>query len=402
MGSPLVICGMHRSGTSLAASALRQAGLQLGSRLNGPGPGNPRGHFEDLDVWRLHEEMLAAAGHTAFSAGDDFQPPRGNGFERRAAALVAARAGQRAWGWKDPRTSLFLDFWEPLVPRASYLILYRHPVDVVLSLLRRNTQPELREDPRLAFRAWTVQNRRLLALLDRHRERCFVAQTPAIGADLEGLVRRIAEYFGLPLDAAGVRSLFARDELAASLPPEQRPPWERVIPEALELYQELEDVADLPGAPAEVPGVAAADEEDAVDDAAGQRARPEVRLSENLLYDVLEQRTLRRQQRAAAEAFAAALEEKRGELAGTQEKLTAEHARSTELERRLAAEHARADGLERRLAELSARHRDAAAHRDQLGSTLAAIERSRSFALLAGWWRLTARVRRLLSPRGRS
>jgi hypothetical protein len=381
---------MHRSGTSLAASALRQAGLQLGSRLNGPGPGNPRGHFEDLDVWRLPEEMLAAAGETAFSAGDDFQAPRGDGFERRAAALVAARAGQRAWGWKDPRTSLFLDFWEPLVPRASYLILYRHPVDVVLSLLRRNTQPELREEPRLAFRAWTVHNRRLLALLDRHRERCFVAQAPAFGADLEGLVRRVGEYFGLPLDAAGVRSLFAPEELAASLPAAQRPPWERVVPEALELYQELEDVADLRGTP-EAPAAAAADEEDAVDDAASPRARPEMRLSEHLLYDVLEQRTLRRQQRTAAEAFAAALEEKRGELAGTQDKLTAEHARSTELERRLAAEHARAERLERRLGEM-------AAHRDQLGSTLATIERSRSFALLAGWWRLAGRVRGLVRP----
>lgn len=382
---------MHRSGTSLAASALRQAGLQLGSRLNGPGPGNPRGHFEDLDVWRLHEEMLATAGHTAFSVGDDFEPPRDDGFERRAATLVAARVGQRAWGWKDPRTSLFLDFWEPLVPRASYLILYRHPVDVVLSLLRRGTQSELRDEPRQAFRAWEVHNRRLLAFLDRHRERCFVAQAPAIGADLEGLVRRIAEYFGLPLDAAGVRSLFAPEELAASLPPAQRPPWERVIPAALELYQDLEDVADLPGTPAEAPAAAAAEEEDAVDDAASPRARPEVRLSENLLYDVLEQRLLRRQQRIAAQSFAAALEEKRGELAGTQQKLTAEHARSTELERRLAAEHARADRLERRLAEF-------AAHRDQLGSTLATIEGSRSFALLAGWWRLVARVRRLLRP----
>lgn len=391
---------MHRSGTSLAASALRQSGLQLGSRLNGPGPGNPRGHFEDLDVWRLHEEMLAAAGHTAFSAGDDFQAPRGDGFERRAAALVAARAGQRAWGWKDPRTSLFLDFWEPLVPRASYLVLYRHPVDVVLSLLRRGTQPELREDPRLAFRAWTVHNRRLLALLDRHRERCFVAQAPAFGADLEGLVRRVAEYFGLPLDAAGVRSLFAPEDLAASLPPAQRPLWDRVIPEALELYQELENVADLPGARAEAPA-GAAEEDDAADDAASPRAWRELRLSENLLYDVLEERTLRRLQRASAESFAAALEEKRGELVGTQQKLAAVHARATELERRLAAEYARADGLETRLAELATRHQDAAAQRDQLGSTLAMIERSRVFRLLSGWWRLRSRGRGLLRPRAR-
>jgi len=357
---------MHRSGTSLAASVLRRAGLHLGGRLNGPGPGNPRGHFEDLDVWRLHDEMLAAAGHTPLSPGDDFEPPRGDGFERRAAALVAARAGQRAWGWKDPRTCLFLDFWEPLVPEASYLVLYRHPVDVVLSLLRRNTEPEVRDDPRLAFRAWSVHNRRLLAWIDRHRERCLVAQAPAIAGDLEGLVRRLADRFELPLDPAGGRSLFVPEELAPSVPEAQRPPWARIFPEELELYERLEEIADLAGPPAPTEPPVAGVEGEPEPDPSAARAVPELRLSEALLYDLLEARALRRQQRSAVEAFASALEEERARLAVTQ----------------------------RELGEEQARHRDAAARRDELGGTLATIERSRAFRLVSGWWRLVGRVRR--------
>lgn len=46
----IVVAGMHRSGTSLVASLCADAGVDMGARLLGPGPGNPRGHYEDLDV----------------------------------------------------------------------------------------------------------------------------------------------------------------------------------------------------------------------------------------------------------------------------------------------------------------------------------------------------------------
>ena len=48
-GSPIIIAGMHRSGTSLAASLLQSAGLDVGERLMEGNWSNPRGHFEDLD-----------------------------------------------------------------------------------------------------------------------------------------------------------------------------------------------------------------------------------------------------------------------------------------------------------------------------------------------------------------
>jgi hypothetical protein len=372
---------MHRSGTSLAASAFGRAGLALGKRLNGPGFGNPRGHFEDADVWRLHEEMLAAAGLTAFSAGDDFVPPLGNGFVARARSLVAARAGQRAWGWKDPRTCLFLDLWQPLVPRAGWLVLYRHPVDVVLSLLRRGTEPELWMEPRLAFASWVVHNRRLLDFVKRHRERCFVAQVPALAADLEGVVARVAVRFALPLEPANAAAPLAVEELAPSLSARERPAWERVVPDALDLYRDLDEIADLPGPPEEARDDDETGGERAPVSAAGrERARPELRLSEALLFELLAATVLRNQQRAAAEGFAVALEEERVGRAAEQEELRREQQRT--------------DELRHRLLELEDRVRDAATRRDELAATLAAVERSRGFRFVNGWWRLAARLRR--------
>jgi hypothetical protein len=238
---------MHRSGTSLIASVLRQAGLDIGREDFGPGLGQPRGHFEDHDFYHLHEAMLAAAGRSCFTADgaalDEIDPV----FEERARALVAARADRPFWGWKEPRTCLFLELWERLLPQARYLFLYRHPVDVALSLWRRNIDFELRRDPWLAFRAWTLYNQRLLAFRDRHPERCFLAHTPALAADFPGFLRRLAVRLDLPLRGGDFSALYAPEELAPSCQP-PRPAWEELIPEALALYGRLEEAADLPSA----------------------------------------------------------------------------------------------------------------------------------------------------------
>lgn len=246
MSLQLVICGMHRSGTSLVASVLREAGLDIG--LNGdigPEPGQPRGHFEDRDFHSLHEAILAASGRTCFTADEASISEVPPVFEEQARALVAARAGLLFWGWKDPRTCLFLDFWERLLPQARYLFLYRHPVDVALSLWRRNTDFELRQDPWVAVRAWELYNRRLLAFRDRHPERCFVAHAPALTADFAGFVQRLAAKLDLPLRGGDFGALYDPEELAPSCQP-PRPNWEELIPEALALYGRLEEIADLP------------------------------------------------------------------------------------------------------------------------------------------------------------
>lgn len=282
---------MHRSGTSLVANVLGQAGLDLGLRGDvGLGVGQPRGHFEDRDFYNLHEAILAASGRSCFTVGEDSLGEIPPVFAERARALVAARGDRPFWGWKDPRTCLFLDLWERHLPQTRYLFLYRHPVDVALSLWRRNTDPELSQDPWLAFRAWELYNWRLLAFLDRHPERCFVAHAPALATDLAGFVRRLGARLDLPFGSGDFEALYDREELAPSCQP-PRPAWEELIPEALVLYRRLEEIADLPSA-----------EEPAVNG----RQRELLQGSEVLLHTLLERlrlydEELRQQSEAAAQ-----------------------------------------------------------------------------------------------------
>src|SRR5262245_22664319 len=133
-----IITGHHRSGTSLIAALLQSAGLDIGQNLLGPGDGNERGHFEDLDVFEFHRRVLAAQGLD--TSGYVRQPRVDVPEPCRAAAQTLIRARidrQRAWGWKEPRTVLFLDFWKEIIPNACFLLLFRRPWEVIDSLFRR-------------------------------------------------------------------------------------------------------------------------------------------------------------------------------------------------------------------------------------------------------------------------
>jgi hypothetical protein len=145
---PVLIVGMHRSGTSLAARMLEAMGLNLGppDRLAPAKPDNPHGFFENDDLIRLHDQMLDTANAAWDLPPDQISPALVNGwrrlFSKKAEELVA---GIRAfapdaprWGFKDPRLCMVLPFWLQLYPAADLVICLRDPFAVAQSLRRRN------------------------------------------------------------------------------------------------------------------------------------------------------------------------------------------------------------------------------------------------------------------------
>ncbi len=385
MSSPLIVCGMHRSGTSLVASALERAGLAIGRDVASPGLGNPRGHFEDSDFLDLHEEMLAAKGESCFSIGPDFEPPADVRFVDRARELVAERQSNDVWGWKDPRTTLFLEFWDHVVPDARYLFLYRPPVDVALSLWRRNGDLELREAPWRVILAWEVYNRRLLDFAARHPHRCHVAQVPAVAADLGTLVRALRDDLGVPLREDAVGAVYVPRELSVEVPP--NPVWEGLIPEALALYRLLEERAARP-ALGNGPGELSPE---------SSRELVLLRAAETLLFALLERCDRKprtetpsidqrkayhriRMEDEAAVALDFALESGLPETSEMAAALVRERERIEELIAGLIDERERCAAAEARAAEL--------------GRTIRGIEQSWSFAPTRAWWWLRGRLGR--------
>lgn len=242
----VVIAGMHRSGTSFVASVLQAAGLPVGDRLLTDFPGNPRGHFEDVDFFTLHEEVLASRPEGSFVTTGD--PLAFDDAQRaRAAALVAARSGLPVWGFKDPRTTLFLDEWHGLLPRPRYLFVYRHPLEVLASILRRGINRDVLAVPELGLRVWRAYNERVLAFRRANRGQCVLASIDAITADVAGFVARAARDLGLPLDPTRTAELFHADELQRlPLGPEVARVLAILAPETAATLARLDAEADLP------------------------------------------------------------------------------------------------------------------------------------------------------------
>ena len=135
----LMVVGMHRSGTSLISNWLYRCGLHLGEHLLEAGTGNIEGHFEDVEFLKMHEEILTS---NAF-------PPTGYVYdkvidisvyhlEKLKSVIRVKNQRYEQWGWKEPRTCLFLDLYRELIPNSKYLVIVRDYVSVVNSLLKRD------------------------------------------------------------------------------------------------------------------------------------------------------------------------------------------------------------------------------------------------------------------------
>lgn len=135
----LIVTGMHRSGTSLITNWLFHCGLQVGERLLGAGEGNKEGHYEDVEFLRIHEEILAANGYTPTGLIHHKSIHISEYQLEKLKAILKVKAHRfDQWGWKEPRTCLFLDVYRKLIPRAKHLVIVREYVAVVHSLLKRD------------------------------------------------------------------------------------------------------------------------------------------------------------------------------------------------------------------------------------------------------------------------
>lgn len=253
---PLVITGMHRSGTSLLASLFAGAGVHVGTRLIGASRGNDRGHWEDLDFYELHARILEAngVGNEGFSCTADLivPPP----LRDQAAAVIAAKAVATPWGWKDPRTTLFLDFWQSLLPEAVFVFVFRSPWEVADSLFRRGDEIFVRH-PAFAIRVWHHYNRRILDFCAAHSSRCLVKEVTQIVADPAAVFAEVRERLGVPVSEPPQR--FEEPLLRQDDGRQRRAIVAAFHPEALEVYAALRRLAGIKEA---VPA------EPAVDDAA--------------------------------------------------------------------------------------------------------------------------------------
>lgn len=148
---PLIIVGMHRSGTTLLARQLEDLGVAMG-KWQGK-------NTSEAMFFRHRNQLLFSLTHAGWDTPKSFLRALDNPEWRRAFARVAAcdlgtirtldflppktlaritPAPNRFWGFKDPRTSLTLPVWRDIFPDAKIINIVRDGNAVASSLYERS------------------------------------------------------------------------------------------------------------------------------------------------------------------------------------------------------------------------------------------------------------------------
>ncbi|MEG5050565.1 MULTISPECIES: glycosyltransferase [unclassified Microcoleus] len=242
--SVFIVTGMHRSGTSLTASLFQKVGVDIGKKLVGPADGNVKGHFENVDFVEFHKSVLRSHGIDELGCTLEKTIPVAPEYvEIAKRAIDQNQLPHKHWGWKDPRTALFWDFWLTLLPEANFICVYRSPWEVVDSLYRRGTDVSLLQNPEKAVKMWIHYNQKVLELYERFPHRCLLANVYPIGNTPELFLHQVNEKFNVNLGAIPGDN-FEESLLVNDIVKSHRPSLiEKYFPEALELYELLETQA---------------------------------------------------------------------------------------------------------------------------------------------------------------
>jgi len=149
---PIIITGMHRSGTSLLTNILMKQSVFMGSKLDsnsesiffqrinkwilsciGSSWDNPRTlkdlENEDVDVIinRLNKVLNSRFSKSLFLGKKDLL------YNKSLNEIDAI------WGWKDPVNTFTLFIWKQIFPNSKIININRHPLDVSASLINRES-----------------------------------------------------------------------------------------------------------------------------------------------------------------------------------------------------------------------------------------------------------------------
>lgn len=151
---PLIVIGMHRSGTSILAKILHTCGVYLGADQNI--------HDESFFFLRKNQWMYNLS-HASWDNPSTFKFLLNNSVIRQHVIdelkkqinsneikkflggfiyykMKLMKYSPQMWGWKDPRNSYTLPIWLEIFPRAKIIHIVRNGVDVAVSLQRRENK----------------------------------------------------------------------------------------------------------------------------------------------------------------------------------------------------------------------------------------------------------------------
>jgi len=193
-----IVLGMHRSGTSMVSGLLHEsAGYNVGGPLIGSAFDNEKGFFERIDIVLQNDEFMSK--QNIWWSANVINYNWEKAIQDKESGVVTFKNGKPGlkfledpnnapWLQKDPRMCITLKTWLHLMKsEPAVLFTYRHPLEVTLSLHKREKDFPLEKGLRL----WIVYNMRAI---QNSRGLCVVkSSNDAILADPLNEIQRISD-----------------------------------------------------------------------------------------------------------------------------------------------------------------------------------------------------------------
>src|SRR6266545_4084907 len=216
---------------------LHACGLYLGPKheLMPAQADNPDGFWEHLGFVALNDELLNGLGGAwdlPPAANENFKDPRLDPLRMKARMLIEGFDSRGVWGWKDPRNSLTLPFWQDVLPGMKTLIMVRNPLEVAYSMKERNGTSYS-----FGLRLWEIYNRHLIEAADE-KDR-LVTHYDLFFENAEAELQRIMEFIGLSDAAVQKAGTLVKTRRRHTHFTVEHLIDARVAPEVIELYRVL-------------------------------------------------------------------------------------------------------------------------------------------------------------------
>jgi O-antigen biosynthesis protein len=239
-----ILAGMHRSGTSLTSSLMESAGINVGERLIGATPANPKGHFENWDFVDFHVNVLHSQGLSSEGWVLQEEVLVSQQLREQAKLIIEKNSTSPLWGWKDPRTTLFLNFWQELLPQAYFVFTYRAPWEVIDSLYRRGDEI-FANNPTYALEIWMHYNQLILNFYHQFPEKSILLNIETLIADRNCITQLCKDKFEIELKEP-TENIIDKSLMSTSGLDSYRPLLtKRLCPAAIDMFNTLNDLADI-------------------------------------------------------------------------------------------------------------------------------------------------------------
>ena len=147
--SPIIISGMHRSGTSMVTRILHKLGLTVGEKLDS---NHESIFFQRINIWMMSLLGSSWDSPKSFNSIDleikknimiqleGLLNSRTNSMYFGWSSIIKKGSFSqiaKPWGWKDPRNTFTSSIWKEVFPDLKTIYIVRHPIDTAESLFQR-------------------------------------------------------------------------------------------------------------------------------------------------------------------------------------------------------------------------------------------------------------------------